>query len=142
MSLTTANSVIALSFQGVFDTPQVLQGFSADDIFDTADVSNAEVSMGIDGKLSYAFVPVATVQTFTLQADSPSVAIFDTVITAEKTAKEKFRVDGTITLPGLGVRYTMTNGVISSFTPVSGAKKSAQPRHFVVTWQDCIPTPI
>ena len=77
-SLTSANSVIMLTIPGLFDTPQQIQGYSADDIFDTGQVSNAEVLMGIDGKLSGGWIPAVKTQTYTLQADSLSVDFLDT----------------------------------------------------------------
>lgn len=135
MSLTTANSVIVLTFAGLFDSGVPLQGFSADDVFDTADISNAETSMGVDGKLSYGWKPAATVQTFSLQADSLSNLLFDQVIAAEKANREKLRADGIITLTGLGQTYQMVNGVLTTFTPMAGAKVMAQPRKFVITWE-------
>lgn len=142
MSLTTANSQIILTVAGLFSTGQPLQGFSADDIFDIGDITNAETSMGVDGNLSYGFTPVPTDQTIYLQSDSPSAVFFDTVIAAEKIAKDKLRFDGTIVLLGLGQAYRMINGVLLTFTPISAAKKIAQPRKFLIRWQDYNQSPV
>ena len=134
-NLTTANSIILLSFAGLFPVAQQLQGYAAEDILDTADMENKETVMGIDGRLSAGWVPVPTVQTFTLQADSPSLAILDAVIDAEQVTKSAIQVQGTIVLPGLGASYQMNNGWLTSFTPISAAKKIAQPRKFVFKWE-------
>lgn len=142
MSLTTANSAIALSFDGFTGSAQPLQGYSADDIFSTAEVSNADTSMGIDGKMSTGWKPAPIVQTFSLQADSPSNDLFDQVYAAEQQAREKFRVQGTIRLPGLGKVYQMVNGVITSMTVMADAGVTAKPRKFTITWESMAGVPM
>ena len=51
-TITGASAVIMLSVPGLFSTPQQLQGFATDDIFDTAAIASAETLMGVDGNLS------------------------------------------------------------------------------------------
>jgi len=142
MSLTTANSSIVLSFAGLYPNGVTLQKFTADDIFDTADVSNAEVVMGIDGKMSYAWKPAPIVQTFSVMADSPTALIFDQVYASEQQAKEKILVQGIVRMTGQGLVYQMMNGVITSMSVMSSAKVTAQPRKLQVTWESMNASPI
>ena len=50
-TLTAANSVILLTIPSLFPVAQQLQGFSAEDVFDTDQLDTAETMMGVDGKL-------------------------------------------------------------------------------------------
>jgi hypothetical protein len=137
-SLTSANSVIMLTIDGLYNTPQQIQGYSADDIFDMSQVSNAETSMGIDGRLSAGWIPAPKVQTFTLQADSASCSFLDNWIQSEQQIREKLICNGSISLTAVGNAYTMVRGFLTSFNILPDAKKFLQPRKFVITWQDVI----
>lgn len=133
-TLTAANSVITLTIAGLFPVPVQLQGFAADDIFDSEAIEPAETLMGVDGKLSAGWVPMPIKQGFTLQADSDSVAFFETWYQAQQNVREIFRGSGLIVLPSVNRKMIMTNGVLSSYQP-STAKKILQPRKFTVTWE-------
>lgn len=141
-TLTTANSAASLVVRGLFPVPQHLQGYATDDSFATEDVQPMEVQMGVDGQLSAGFVPYPTAITFTLQADSPSTDMFDTVLEAQKAQKEGFIFDGTIIIQGTGAKYAMTKGFLTSATPMSTAKKMLQPRKFTITFQDVSKAPV
>ena len=65
-TITAANSVLLLSVASLFDVPQRIQGFSADNITNTDNLNNAETLMGVDGRLSAGWVAVAIPQTITL----------------------------------------------------------------------------
>ncbi len=141
-TITAANSVFMLSITGLYVTPQRLQGYSADAAFDTDAVEPAETMMGVDGKMSAGFVPTMTKQTITLQADSPSCAVFETWLAAMKSAREVLFANGTVSLPSVGRKYTMTKGVLSSYPAISGVRKVLQPRAFAITWEDISPAPL
>jgi hypothetical protein len=140
-TLTTANSAVSLVVRGLFPVPQRLQGYATDDSFATEDVSPMEVQMGVDGQLSAGYVPYATPITFTLQADSPSTAMFDTVLEAQKANKEGFIFDGTIILQGTGAKYAMTKGYLTKASPMPAAKKMLQPRAFTITFESVTKAP-
>lgn len=139
--ITSANATIILSVAGLFDgTP--IQGFTADDIFDVGDVTNAETVMGLDGILSAGWVPASITQTFTLQAGSPSESFLDAWINAEKLLKKKLQVSGVVTLLAVGRIYSPGPGYLKSYSPLSSAKKVLQPRKFVIEWQDLNGVPV
>lgn len=140
-TLTNANSAFALSVRGLFPVPQALQGYGTDDAFAVADVQPGEVMMGVDGKLSGGFVPYPTAITFTFQADSSSLDMFDTVLTAQNAAKELFMFDGTGIIQGTGVKYALTKGFLTSASPMPAGKKTLQPRQFTLTFETCTPSP-
>lgn len=141
-SITAANAVFMLSITGLFTVPQQLQGFAADDVFDTEAIEPAEVVMGVDGKLSGGFVYVPTKQNITLQADSGSVDLFEQWQKAQRAARDLYYAQGSVVLPGLSKAYTMTRGILSSYSPLADAKKTLQPRKFAITWESVSPAVI
>jgi hypothetical protein len=141
-TLTTANSAFYLSIAGLYAIPQKIQGYATDDAFAVDDVTTAEVMMGVDAKLSGGFTPYPYVMTIMLQADSPSNAIFDNWMAAQKAAKEIYRAGAGISLQGTGDKYVFTNGIMTTGSPMSAAKKILQPRKFVITFEDCSKAPI
>ena len=134
-TLTAANSIITLTVAGLFDVPQQLQGFAADDIFDIDQVDSAEVVMGVDGKLSAGWIPKEIKQSFSLQADSASTDFFEGWYTAQQSARELYIAGAVIWLPATGRKYTMTRGFLTNYSASPNAKRILQPRKFMVTWQ-------
>ncbi|MDB5777610.1 MAG: hypothetical protein JWP38_3743 [Herbaspirillum sp.] len=141
-TLTTANSALSLQITSLYPVPQSIQGYSTDDAFATDDVEPGEFMMGVDGKLSGGYVPYPTKLTITLQADSASNAIFDNWLAAQAAAKEVYFANGTIMLSGTGDTYVFTQGGLSSASPMPSAKKTLQPRKFVITFESCSKAPI
>jgi hypothetical protein len=142
LTITSANSVFLLGVTGVFPTAQQLQGFAADAAFATADIDMAEVMKGVDGNMSYGWLPQMNVQTISLQADSSSGFLFETWVQAENAAKEKMPCFAILTIPGLQRVYTLSNGVLSRAVPHPKAGKTMMPRDFVITWDKIVPAPI
>jgi hypothetical protein len=133
-NLTAANAIFQLSIPAVFQSPQQLQGFSADDIFDTDSQEAIQAIMGVDGFLSAGFTYVETKQSITLQADSASGAIFDAWRDAEKAALNAFPASATIILPAISRKWTMVRGFLTGYKPIPGAGKVLKPRTFGITW--------
>ena len=134
MSLTAANSTILLSVPFLFPIPFQLKGFAADDVEDTDPIEMVETLMGVDGNLSAGFVFVAVKQAFHLQADSPSIAYFDQLGMAMQSITDVYSINATISLPGVGLKWAMTNGYMTGYPIVGSVKKLIQPRTFTITW--------
>jgi hypothetical protein len=141
-NITSADAVYMLGIPGVFNSPQQLQGFSTEDIFDTEAVDAAQLMMGVDGFLSGGFIFVEFKQTVSLQGDSDSNALFDTWYAAQVAAKQLFPANGTIQLPAIGRSAALTRGFLTSYTPLPDAKKVLQPRKFGITWNKIEPAAI
>lgn len=139
--ITGANAVIMFAVTGLFPTPVQLQGFAADDVFDTDQLESAEVSMGVDGTLSAGFVYVPVMQSYKLQADSSSISFFDAWWATNQQTRSSFRGQAIILLPAISKKWAMNNGVLSGYTPLPATKKLLQPQGFKVTWESCIPAP-
>ncbi|NGX96385.1 hypothetical protein [uncultured Bradyrhizobium sp.] len=121
-TLTTANSVLALTTEALFPAAQVLTGYAADNIFETDAVENGEYSMGIDGNLSAGFVYNEIPFTLTLQADSPALKLFEQIYGYEVANRTKLTNNLTITLPALGRRYDLKKGFMRSYKAPAGQK--------------------
>lgn len=140
-TLTSANSVLALSVVNLYPTPQLIQGYAVDDAFAFPDVKPNETLMGVDGILSAGYTPYPVNQEIMLQADSLSNLIFDNWISAEQTARETYFASATLIYPSLAALFTFTRGVMTSASPVPTAKKVIQPRKFSITWQSVTRAP-
>ena len=139
MSITGATAVVMLTLPGLFPVPFQLQGFAADDVYDTDDLQSAETLMGVDGKLSGGFVFVPVVQRYKLQADSPSIFFFDTWYTTQVQLRDTINVSGLVAIPSLGKKYTMTKGFLTGYKPIPDGKKLIQPQNFAITWESVFP---
>lgn len=139
-SITGANAVFQLSIADLFPTPVQLQGFAADDVFNTDPMESAETLMGVDGRLSGGFVYVPTKQNIILQADSDSNAIFDQWWQQQQANEEVYIANGLVLLKSLQAKYTLTKGFLTTYPPTPGVKKLAQPRTFSITWERISPS--
>lgn len=126
----------------LFSQPVQLQGFSVDDAFSTESLQSVEVLMGVDGILSAGFVYVPVRQTIMLQGDSPSNGLFDTWWNAMQTSKDVYLAQGVIILTTIQTKYSLVNGSLTNYQPISNVKKLLTPRHHGITWQSISPAPV
>ena len=140
-NITSANAVFSLSVPDIGIAAN-LPGFAADDIFDTESVEAGEVQLGVDGYLSTGFVFAIIKQSISLQADSPSNALFEAWYAAERAAIDKYRASATVTLKSIGRVYALNNGTLVTYSPMPDAKKVLSPRKFGLAWQSITMLPI
>lgn len=134
-TITSANSVVTLSVAGLFPIPQQLHGYSADRAWETSNVELTESQRGVDGRKTSGYVFNLVEQTFNLQADSPSKAIFNAIIAAMKAAREVLYISGTIDLPSTGESFICTRGTIKNAKMLPDAGKVLQPMTYVIEWE-------
>lgn len=134
-TITSANSVFTITVPGLFPAPVQLRGYSSDKAFTTEALTLAEVNMGVDGRMTAGYTPTPVVQTITLQADSPSKAIFAAIIQATKTGREVFYITGSVDLPSTGESFSMRRGIITKGKQIPDAQKVLQPMDYEVTWE-------
>lgn len=138
-NITAADAVYILSIPSVLLAPVQLQGFSADDVFDTEPLEAAETQMGVDGILSAGFVFVAVSQSITLQADSASNAAFDAWWTQEQANKTKYPATGQIKLKSIGTKWALSQGFLVTYPVIPNAGRVLKPRKFMIRWQSAFP---
>lgn len=134
MSLTAANSIITISQATIFPVPQTLQGFAADDVTDIESAKILEHLMGVDGFLSFGFVWVERMQEITLQANSASNSVFDTINAQQEAVQDVYPLSGTIILPAIGVKLNLINGGLETYKPMPQAQKLLRPRKYRLVW--------
>lgn len=139
-TITSANSIFLLAVGTIYPVQQLIEGFSADTAWMFDDVTNAEVLQGVDGKMSAGRLPHLTPMTIVLQPDKTGWEIFNNWHMAEASLNEIISADGTISIPGIKKRYVLSNGVLTSFSPVPDAKKVMQPLTYKITWETVTPS--
>ena len=141
-SITGATATYQLGITGLYNAPQYLQGFAADDVFSTPGIESAETMMGVDGYMSAGFVFVVIKQTISIQADSSSNNIFDQWWSTQQQERTVYFANATVVLNSLGVKWNMRRGVLSNYSPIPDVKKLIQPRKFEITWNSMSPAPV
>jgi hypothetical protein len=141
-SITSADSTFVISSADFALAATILEGYAADAAFTMDNADTAETSLGVDGKLSAGWIPRSYNQTITLQADSPSRALIDLLVAGQDAARNPFRLNGVITLPGNQYTYSLSRGVLKNYTAVPTAQKTLQPMTFVIEWEKVLAVPI
>lgn len=139
--LTAANAIITLTQPTLFPTPQQLQQFGADDVTDMDPVKILEHLMSVDGVLSFGWVPMPRMQSITLQGDSPSAAVFDTINAQQAAGQTAYPLTGLIILPAIGLQFSCFNGALETYNPMPPVRRIIQPRKFTIVWNTVIPQP-
>ena len=98
--------------------------------------------MGVDGKMSAGFTPYPTEQSYSFQADSRSIKIFDNWIKSMQSTREIFWAYFEITLPSTGLKYTLNKGSLTKGKPLPDAKKVLQPVTYTITWESITPSAV
>lgn len=134
-TITSANSTLAISVTNLYPVPQIIQGFAADDAFMQDAVDQAEIVMGIDGKMSAGFIFNPVKMTITVMPNSPSYQIFADWMLAQRTAREVYTANASIYLPAISRKFTLFNGVLTSGKQLPDVKKVLQAVPFVITFE-------
>lgn len=137
--ITAANAVFTLTIPGVFSAPQQLQGFDVDNVFDVDAVDTAETKMGVDGIGSGGFIFAFVPMTIHIQADSPSIQLFETWLAAMTTNLATYQASGSVLLPAIGRKYTLLGGFLKKPQQMSSAHKVLQARPFGIDWSSISP---
>lgn len=134
-TITGANSVFTISVAGLFPIPQQLSGYSAERAWETEAQELTESQMSVDGRKTSGYVFNQVTQTIALQADSPSKAIFTSIVNAMKAAREIFYISGTIDLPSTGESFVCVRGTIKNAKPLPDFGKVLQPMSYTIEWE-------
>jgi hypothetical protein len=140
-NITAANATIFISAPDVFGSAQQLQGFSADNIYDTDAIEPVETMMGVDGNLSGGYTPKPVDQVFMVQADSDSIDTFEQIQAWQQQNLGVETLSGTTLLLGPQKFYTMPKGFLVAYQPLPPAHKVLQPRRFTIRWQNVFVAP-
>lgn len=139
MDITSANAVLTISPRaagligsgGAF----TVEGFASDSAFMADDVDIAEARMGVDGKMSVGYTPYIVKQTITLQADSPSIALFEAIVGAQNTLRAPVILDQVLAIPSIQKSYIFTKGAMTRLTPFPPGKRVLEPVNYELSWE-------
>ena len=140
MTITAANSTFYLTVPGLYNTPVKVEGYSTDTMVGAEAISPVVAEMGVDGHLSFGWVPTSKAVTVTLAADSPSRQTMDDWVTYQDAKGEVMVCSAEFSLPGIGRKYIGTRGAITSAPPMPGANKTLQPTAYTITFESWAPT--
>ena len=141
MDITASNSVFMLSIATIFPVAQKLQGFAADAAFATDAVEIAQVGKGVDGKMFAGYTPYNTPQNITIMPDSPSLQLFLQWMQTMKVTQGIYVAQGSVSIPAIGQKWTLTNGVLTRGPSIPTAQKVLSAMEFSITWDDVTPAP-
>lgn len=145
-TITAANCKFTLTVRAPGGPPIVgpftVQGYASDDAFASETADSAEALMGVDGRMSAGYTPYIVRQPVTLQADSPSLALFDAWLSAQAALRDVLFADGVLAYPGLQRGYALVKGVLTRITPFPQAKRVLQPVTYEIAWETVQGSPI
>jgi hypothetical protein len=141
-TITSANSVVSITVPGLFPTPVLLQGYATDKAWDTAAVVLTETQIGVDGRKTAGLVFNPVKQTFSFQADSPSVQIFESIASAMRASRDVYYIFAVIDLPSTGESYVCNKGTLEDYNSFASAGKVLNAREFSVSWGSIVPSVI
>ena len=133
-TITSATAVYILTVPGVFNAAVQLQGWSADEAFDTAQADASVTQLGVDGTGVSGWVPREVEQTLSLLASSPSNNIFDQWVAYQDSISDVVYASGSIRIPSLKVQYTMVQGTLQRYPIAPNARRVMMPRAYVIRW--------
>jgi hypothetical protein len=134
-TITSANSVVSITVPGLYGFPVQLQGYSADKAWSTDNLDIAETQIGVDGRMTAGYIFNTVKQTFSFQADSPSIAIFQSIWAAMATVRDIYYLSGTIDIPSTGESFICSKGVLKAVKTIPDANKVLAAMEFSIEWQ-------
>lgn len=142
-TLTTANSTMTLTVPGLLPAPRNIEGYAVDDVFVSDAIEIAQTMMGVDGRMSFGYVPAIKKTTVTLMPTSPSIQLFELWGTTMMTLREALPATALVLqVPGMERVYTYTKGVLVNFKPLPDLKKLSQQVQYMIDWESITYLPI
>jgi len=137
-SITSTDAVFTLTIPGLYDVPQVIQGYATDEMFDLDAIAKVETQFGIDGKLSQGYVRHPRKMKIKVAADSASQQVFDDWAAAMDLTLAAIPCQGFIVMLSNGTEYSLKNGALTSYRDMPDAKKVLQPQQYEITWESVV----
>lgn len=126
-TITSANSTLTIAVPSVFPVPITIQGYATDDAFSVEAVDSAKAIMGVDGIMSHGYTPFITKLRVMLQADSPSISLFDTWLGANQAIRDSLPGQASIELPSILKTFVFLKCVLTRVSPLPAAKATLEP---------------
>ncbi|SPX93782.1 Uncharacterised protein [Morganella morganii] len=121
-TITSANSVLMLRCEGVYDDYIRIQGFQADNAWEFGEANIGETRMGVDGKQSIGYTPHETPWTLYLEANSVSTQVMENIRKDFNSNMETRFIEIIVEMPSIGKRYQGKGGMTTMTGGASGKK--------------------
>lgn len=159
-SITSANSVLIITavsnnvavdisggtgiaaigaLSGLLGVATTIEGWSANNFLSAGQQPSAEVQLGIDGLSHRGWVPSLLNVTINLFPDSPSQDYLENLFVIQKEMRETLLITGTLIIPALQKKYSLTKGALQAFTPLPGHGRVLQEQGSNFIFEKCIP---
>ena len=112
-TITSANAIVQVRCAGIFDTWVNAEGAQSDAFLSFGDVTTAQTEIGIDGKLSFGWIPHKTTGTISLMANSPSIKVFETIYNDFLNNREVRLVELRVTYPSVKRMQSLSGTIIT-----------------------------
>ena len=141
-TITSANSILTLTVPGVFNSPVQLYGYGVDEAFIADAVDMTEEQMSVDGRMTAGLIFTPKPFKVTLQADSPSNLIFDTIVDEMESIRDVLWIYGTLEVESINRFYTLTKGTLKQPKIVPDGKKVLQAKTFMMVFESIRGAPL
>lgn len=121
-TITSANAVLMLRCEGVYDDYIRIQGFQADNAWEFGEANIGETRMGVDGKQSIGYIPHETPWTLYLEANSVSTQVMENIRKDFNSNMETRFIEIIVEMPSIGKRYQGKGGMTTMTGGASGKK--------------------
>ena len=121
-TITSANAVLMLRCEGVYDDSIRIQGFQADNAWEFGEANIGETRMGVDGKQSIGYTPHETPWTLYLEANSVSTQVMENIRKDFNSNMETRFIEIIVEMPSIGKRYQGKGGMTTMTGGASGKK--------------------
>ncbi|OBU13056.1 hypothetical protein AYY18_14215 [Morganella psychrotolerans] len=121
-TITSANAVLMLRCDGVYDDYIRIQGFQADNAWEFGEANIGETRMGVDGKQSIGYTPHETPWTLYLEANSVSTQVMENIRKDFNSNMETRFIEIIVEMPSIGKRYQGKGGMTTMTGGASGKK--------------------
>lgn len=130
LNITSSNAKVLITVEGLYDTAQLLENFSADTALAVDEQEIAQARMGVDGGLAVGYVPNPFNITLNFEAGSPSLRIMWDIVMAMRNNQTVYNTSIMAQIEALGQVYTWENGSMLSGTVTPAIKKTLDPASF------------
>lgn len=140
MDITSANSEVIVSCLPVGIVSVKLQGFSVDTGVSMDQVETAIARKGIDGYMAAGWVPSIPILTFSFEANSPSIDVFNAILTYSDSVRGLGEMSCLIVIPSINRSYNFGNGVITTSQMMPSLERVLAPQTYVCAFNQIKPS--
>ena len=139
-SITGSTGISSLgTLSGLIGVPQQIEGWSADNAFSIDAQQTAMVVQGVDGKTHFGWVPHLVPFNVSLMPDSDSQDYLEGLVTAQDLMRETLMITGTLIIPAISKKYSLTNGALTSYTPIPSHQRVLSAQAMTITFSSITP---